>query len=100
MKFPNYKEINNNEDNFMRYDPSWEQEEKKYNLKKNLNKKISENTLSGLSISDFLIINNWLNYAKTIGDLSYQKIIDNFLYSEYVCKKTYTQLEFRKKEFL
>ena len=99
-KYPNYKEINNNEDNFMRYDPSWKQEEKKYDLKKNLNKKISKDTLSGLSISDFLIINNWLNYAKIIGDLSYEKIIDNFLYSEYVYKKTSSQLEFRKKEFL
>ena len=81
-------------------DASWEQEEKKYDLKKNLNKKISKNTLSGLSISDFLIINNWLNYAKIIGDLSYEKIIDDFLYSEYVYKKTSSQLEFRKKEFL
>ena len=99
-KFPNYKEINNTEDNFMHYDPSWEQEERKYDLKKNLKKKISKETLSGLSISDFLIINNWLNYAKTIGDLSYEKIIDNFLYSEYVCKKTSSQLEFRKKEFI
>ena len=99
-KYPNYKEINNTEDNFMRYDPGWEQEEKKYDLKKNLNKKISKDTLSGLSISDFLIINNWLNYAKIIGDLSYEKIIDDFLYSEYVYKKTSSQLEFRKKEFL
>ena len=99
-KYPNYKEINNTEDNFMRYDPSWEHEEKKYDLKKNLNKKISKDTLSGLSISDFLIINNWLNYAKIIGDLSYEKIIDDFLYSEYVYKKTSSQLEFRKKEFL
>ena len=99
-KYPNYKEINNTEDNFMRYDPSWEQEEKKYDLKKNLNKKIFKDTLSGLSISDFLIINNWLNYAKIIGDLSYEKIIDDFLYSEYVYKKTSSQLEFRKKEFL
>ena len=99
-KFPNYKEINNTENNFMHYDPSWEQEERKYDLKKNLKKKISKETLSGLSISDFLIINNWLNYAKTIGDLSYEKIIDNFLYSEYVCKKTSSQLEFRKKEFI
>ena len=69
-------------------------------MKKNLDKKIYKETLSGLSISDFLIINNWLNYAKTIGDLSYVKIIDNFLYSEYVYKKTSSQLEFRKKEFL
>ena len=99
-KFPNYKEIKNTEDNFMRYNPSWEQEEKKYDLKKNLNTKVSRGTLSGLSISDFLIINNWLNYAKIIGDLSYEKIIDNFLYSDFVYKKTSSQLEFRKKEFL
>ena len=99
-KYPNYKEINNTEDNFMRYDPSWEQEEKKYDLKKNLNKKISKDTLSGLSISDFLIINNWLNYAKIIGDLSFNKISNNFLYSKYVSQSTSSQLEFRKKEFL
>ena len=99
-KFPNYKEINNTKDNFMRYDSSWDQKEKKYDLKKNLNKKIFTDTLSGLSISDFLIMNNWLNYAKIIGDFSYKKIINNFLYSDYVYKKTSSQLEFRKKEFL
>ena len=100
QKFPNYKEINKTNDNFMYYVPSWEQEEKKYNLKTNLNKKISTDTLPGLSISDYLIMNNWLNYAKIIGDLSFNKITDSFLYSEYVSQLTSNQLEFRKKEFI
>ena len=84
----------------MHYVPDWEQEEKKYNLKTNLNKKNSTFTLPGLSISDYLVMNNWLNYAKMIGDLSFSKITDNFLYSEYVSKLTSSQLEFRKKEFI
>tara|TARA_B100000989_G_scaffold273526_1_gene231735 strand:+ start:4842 stop:6251 length:1410 start_codon:yes stop_codon:yes gene_type:complete len=99
-KFPKYKEINNINDNFMYYVPSWQQREKKYDLKTNSNKKIFIDTLPGLSISDYLIMNNWLNYAKIIGDLSFDKITDNFLYSEYVSQITSRQLEFRKKELI
>ena len=84
----------------MQYDSRWDQEEKKHDLKKILSKKIFTHTLPGLSISDFLIINNWLNYAKMIGDLSYEKITNNFLYSEYVFQKISSQIEFRKREFI
>ena len=99
-KFPNYQEIDKKKDSFMHYDPSWDQEEKKHDLKKILSKKIFIDTLPGLSISDFLIINNWLNYAKMIGDFSYEKITNNFLYSEYVFQKISSQIEFRKRAFI
>ena len=52
------------------------------------------------SFLDYLIMNNWLNYAKIIGDLSFNKITDSFLYSEYVSQLTSNQLEFRKKELI
>ena len=57
-------------------------------------------TLSGLSISDFLIMNHWLNYAKLIEDVSYKNLCTDFIYSDYIIKEISNQLEFRRKEFL
>ena len=51
------------------------------------------------SISDALIMNNWANYAKLIGDLSYKDLFSDFIHSDYVVKEMFNQLEFRRKEF-
>ncbi len=45
----------------------------KDNLEKGRNK---QKSLSGTTLSDFLIIHNWLIYANSIDDLSSQKILD------------------------
>ena len=57
-------------------------------------------SLSGLSISDVLIINQWLNYANLIDDQSFNQIGIEFSHSPYIHKKMSHQTEFRKKEFL
>ena len=98
--FPNFKQINNKEPNFMNYENKWEKIEKIEDDKEILKQKKFVDTLSGLSISDFLIMNHWLNYAKLIDDLSYKDLSTNFIYSNYVVKKMSNQLEFRSKEFL
>ena len=97
---PNFKQINNKEPNFMNYENKWEKIEKIEDDKEILKQKKFVDTLSGLSISDFLIMNHWLNYAKLIDDLSYKDLSTNFIYSDYVVKKMSNQLEFRSKEFL
>ena len=52
-----------------------------------------------MSISDFLVINQWLNYAKEIGDQSYKQIDFETFNSQYISEKMINQIEFRKKEF-
>ena len=82
----------------MEYPQNWKKMELKENQKPNNEKLIS--SLSGLSISDVLIINQWLNYANLIDDQSFNEIGLEFSHSEYIQKKMSHQTEFRKKEFL
>jgi hypothetical protein len=42
---------------------------------------------------------NWLRYAKKIGDLSYQKIDDNFSITPYIENQLSSQISTRIKEF-
>ena len=98
--FPDFKEINNKEPNFMNYENKWENIEKIEDAKETFKQKKFLETLSGLSISDFLIMNHWLNYAKLIEDASYKNLCTDFIYSDYIIKEISNQLEFRRKEFL
>ena len=97
--FPDFKQIDSKELNFMSYKNEWLNIEKKENAKETLNQQKFIETLSGLSISDALIMNNWANYAKLIGDLSYKDLFSDFIHSDYVVKEMFNQLEFRRKEF-
>ena len=97
--FPNFKQTDITKDNFMNYEERWDYIEKKTDFKENSNTKFM-NTLSGLSLSDFLIMNNWFNYAKMIEDHSYKKVSSNFIYSKFLENKIANQIEFRRKEFL
>ncbi|WP_440672499.1 tetratricopeptide repeat protein [Candidatus Pelagibacter sp. HIMB1715] len=96
--FPNFKELDTKNNDYMQYDPEWELLEKNFDKNKKINKK-TLSTLSGLSLSDFLVINNWLNYAKMIDDRSYKKVSEEFIYSNYIFEKLSNQIEFRKKQF-
>ena len=85
-KFPEYKEMDKNSINFMKYNDSWEEKEKIFDANKIINKPKPKNSLGGLSISDILIMNNWLNYAKLINDLSYKEIYKEVVFSNYIFK--------------
>jgi len=50
-------------------------DEKNLILERN-NEKIYNNTLNQFNLPDFLIIKNWLLYAKIIGDTSYKEFFD------------------------
>ena len=98
--FPNYKIIDSKEKNFMSYDQDWEKIEENLKIKKNFNTIKLNNSIPGLSISDTLIIVQWLNYAKLVGDTTYKQIGSNFFGSRFLENKVSNQVEFRKKQFI
>ena len=98
--FSNFNIVDKKDINFMDYPKKWEKIEQKIKIKKNYNTIKINNTVSGMSISDFLVINQWLNYAKEIGDQSYKQIGFETFNSQYISEKMINQIEFRKKEFM
>ena len=53
-----------------------------------------------MSILEFLVINQWLNYAREIGDQSYRQIGFETFSTQYINEKMLNQVEFRRKEFM
>ena len=98
--FPNFRQIDKDETNFMNFEDSWNKIEKKAEREINLDNRILKESISGFSISDFLIINHWLNYAKAINDNTYKNVSNDFIHSKFVAEKMSNQLELRRKEFL
>ena len=98
--FPNYKLTDENETNFMKYNNEWQSIEKKDDSKIQNIEKIYKNSINGLSLSDFLIMRNWLSYAKIIDDRSYKNITEDIPNSELVEGLVSDQLDFRKKQLL
>ena len=98
--FSNFKETNKEASNFMNYKEKWKKIEVRADKKKSLIKKKFVDTITGFSLSDFIIINQWLNYAKLINDMSYKNINLEFFNSEHIYQEMSNQLEFRRKQFL
>ncbi|WP_415294391.1 tetratricopeptide repeat protein [Candidatus Pelagibacter sp. Uisw_113] len=97
--FPDYKKIDKKSKGFMKYKEVWSEKEKKFDgtqTKAIVNPRVS---LEGISVSDFLIMNNWLSYAKMINDFSYKEIYKEVNLSNYISKVISEQLDFRKKNF-
>ena len=87
----------------MRYNKEWKEKEKliddKRSEKNILIKEKLQKSLHGITISDILIMRNWLGYAKKVGDLSYKNIIDDITIQSMVEKKFSDQLLERSKQF-
>tara|TARA_B100000767_G_C19499968_1_gene423889 strand:- start:66 stop:530 length:465 start_codon:yes stop_codon:yes gene_type:complete len=98
--FPDFKQIDKDESNFMNFNDNWNEIEKKVDNENDLGSKKLADSISGFSISDFMIVNHWLNYAKIINDTSYKKISINITHSKFVSKKMSDQIKLRRKEFL
>ena len=62
--FPNYRITEPSNKDFMKYDEKWGEIENNLDIKRNFNTIKLNHSIPGLSISDFLIIIHWLNYAK------------------------------------
>ena len=86
----------------MNFDENWSKKEKIVDDRlikrtKEDEKKFSE-TLKGNNLYDILIIKNWLNYAKIIGDSSYKLIYKKNLNDSFLNNLLKNQIDFRKKE--
>ena len=99
VSFPNFSEIDYSKKKYMTYPEKWEKLEAEYDSNIYLKNQKIASTLPGLSISDVLTINQWLNYADLINDKSYSKIGLNFTNSQYIINKMSTQLDYRRKQF-
>lgn len=95
--YPGFEKTNQS----VKYDHGWKYKEKKiddsYYFDENTNLK---NSISGLTISDALVMKNWIIYAKKINDLEYKKFNINISNTEYMQKKMSNQVEFRRNEYL
>ncbi len=71
LSYPAYKEVNNSGDQLMSYDETWQPIEEEYDsIHSPHRRKTIWPSLFGMSLSDILIIRNWIDYAKGIGDPS------------------------------
>lgn len=89
LAYPDYGEINPSSKNFLKYNLDWKVKEDIIDKKisdTRSNISIKGNILNYISLSDALIIKNWIVYAKLIGDDSYKKFNYHNLKSEYLEK--------------
>ena len=81
ISYPEYKKINKQGDQPMIYNEEWRSVEEKYDLENPF--RVAKNrrpSLNGLTLNDVLIIRNWIDYARGIGDSSIQ-LLDQDLVS-------------------
>ena len=79
----------------MDYNEEWRSIEEAHDAIEILNpNKILHSSLSGLSLSDFLVIRNWIDYAKGIGDPTAHLLNPNDAFSEpiYTCAKSRAEI--------
>ena len=103
ISYPEYKKINDGNSKLMKYNKEWKEKEKLIDDKRSerniLVKEKLQKSLHGITISDILIMRNWLGYAKKVGDLSYKNIIDDITIQSMIEKKLFDQLLERSKQF-
>ena len=94
LAFPDYKEINKSGAQPMNYDKDWKRIEDDFDAKNSMKPKSNiPPSLSCLSLSDVLIIRNWIDYAKGIGDSSAQLLNQNGVVSQKVYEIAKIRLE-------
>ena len=103
IKYPQYNKLNDSPDNFMKYNKEWKEKENiidnKIPKKNRVNQRILNNSLNGVTLNDFLIMKNWLMYAKMVGDENYKKFDDKIVISDFMRKNISNQINQRKDEF-
>ena len=86
LAFPGYKDVDSLDQ--IKYNQNWKIKEKLIDDEilngSKKGKKVFSRSLSGVSLGDVLIMNNWLNYAKLINDFSYKDITNEIIFSEYI----------------
>ena len=94
VAFPEYQKINKVGAQPMNYNEDWRRIEKDYDSKNSIkNKRLIHPSLSCLCLSDVLIVRNWIDYAKGIGDPSAQLLNQNEIVSQRWHRIAKTRLE-------
>ena len=103
IAYPQYKKINQNDGQLMKYNEKWRSKEKiiddKLTKRNQSKQRVLRKNIPGATVSDILIMCNWLVYAKIIGDPSYKKIIKEIPISPVIEKKLSNKLSRRKEDF-
>ena len=93
IAFPDYKEINSSGGQLMKYNENWKLIEEDYDLLNSLKStRVITPTLPGLNLQDILIIRNWIDYAKGIGDSSVHLLKENEIFFQEIYNKAKTRL--------
>ena len=78
VKFPNYGKIPQKPESLMSYPNEWNEFEKKFDQKNLIVPNEGQQaSLSEFCLSDFFIIQKWIDYAKAIGDQSVEVFSDS-----------------------
>ena len=99
-EYPEYEKINYNGEQKFQYLNEWQEKEdlidKSLNKNNVSNEKIVGPTINEITLSDILIIKNWMAYAKLINDKSLSEIFSKKIKSDYVNELIKDQIIFRK----
>ena len=104
VPYPQFEKVSFNNEEVMKYKEEWTDKEdyidslEPQRLK--IDKKIYFQSLNGINLSDILVINNWIDYAETIGDYSYKKLLKKKIQSSRINDLLKNQLKFRQEEIL
>ena len=96
ISYPKFKDKKNT----MNYEKSWKEKENIIDEQKlKEDETIIKDTVTGHTVNDFLIMRNWMMYAKKIGDKNYDKFDCDIQISKYMKWEFSRQLDFRKSEY-
>ena len=96
ISYPKFKDKKSN----MEYENPWKEKENIID-KQRLNKEevVLKDTITGFTLNDFLIMKNWLMYAKKINDINYEKFDCDINISKYMEWELSRQIDFRRSEY-
>ncbi len=96
ISYPKFKDKKDN----MQYEKSWKEKENIIDEQRLKDEDIAiKDTMTGLTLNDFLIMRNWMMYANKIGDINYDKFNCNIQISKFMDLQISRQLDFRKSEY-
>ena len=94
IAFPDYKEISRSGSQLMTYNENWKSIEEEFDLlNSSRSNRIITPTLAGLNLQDILVIRNWIDYAKGIGDPTVNLLKQNKIFSKTIYNKAKKRFE-------
>ncbi|MBD1133003.1 hypothetical protein IDH16_02620, partial [Pelagibacterales bacterium SAG-MED45] len=94
ISFPDYKTINKSGPQKMTYNKDWKLIEEQHDSSNSTTfKEDVPPSIFGLNLNDILIIQNWIDYAKGIGDPSAHLLKQNKIFSSRLYKIAKTRIK-------